>query len=71
MRKEFEMTDAELKEIIDASKPVPYIVIGNILPSSPQENANRAWQRLGYKLGFDYLTVRPVPGKSVKFFTAE
>jgi len=71
MRKEFEMADEQYQEIIEACKPVPYMIIGNVLPSSPQENANMAWRFLGDELGFEYMTVRPVSGKSAKFFTAE
>ena len=70
MRKEFEMTDEQLKRLLDACKPVPYMVIGGMEPRSPQENANEAWASLGQELGFDYMTVEPVKGKSNKFFTA-
>lgn len=69
-RVEYEMSEAEEKEILEASKPVPYIMAGGISPSSPQENANRAWGRLGKKRGFDHMTVRPDPGKGLRFFTA-
>lgn len=71
MRKEFEMSEEQLKEILDACKPVRCMMIGNVAPESPQENANRAWGNLGNELKFDYLTVRPVSGKGNKFFTAE
>ena len=37
---------------------------------SPQDNANRAWERLGKKMGFDHMTVAPIPGKGPRFFTA-
>lgn len=71
MRKEFEMTDAQFQTLIEASKPVPLIATNCGMPSSPQENANRAWENLGKELGFDYTTVAPVSGKGPKFFTAE
>lgn len=70
-RKEFEMTKDELAELLDACKPVPYMIIGGIAPRSPQENANDAWEKLGKKLGFKHMTVKPVAGKGVEFFTAE
>lgn len=70
MRKEFEMTDEQLKKLLDAGKPVPYMIIGGILPTSPQENANAAWSYLGLELGFEHMTVKPSP-KGDKFFTAE
>ena len=69
--KEFEMTKEQRARILNASRPVPYMVFGGIEPRSPQENANDAWRELGRELGFDYLTVRPVPGKSDRFFRAE
>ena len=71
MRKEFKLTDEQLKKLLKACSPVPYMVFGGIEPTSPQENANRAWQSLGKELGFDYNTVRPISGKGSKFFTAE
>jgi len=71
LRKEFELSEKDHEFLLDACKPVPYMVIGGHLPSSPQENANRAWECLGNKLGFKHLTVKPVPGKSSHFFTAE
>lgn len=68
--KEFELTQEQFQKLVEASQPVPYLVIGGHPPSSPQENANRAWQALGEELGFDWLSVEPVPGKNHYFFTA-
>ena len=64
------MTEADLKSLLDACRPVPYIVVGGHAPSSPQENANRAWADLGKRMGFDSDTVQPMEGKSAMFFTA-
>jgi hypothetical protein len=66
----FVMTDKQLALLLDASKPVPYLIFGGVEPLSPQENANRAWSQLGTELGFDYLTVKPA-GLDAKIFTAE
>lgn len=71
MRKEFVMTQEQLDRILDASKPVPYLVFGGRPPDSPQENANRAWAALGQEMGFKYMTVEPVKGKNQMYFTAE
>lgn len=71
MRQEFQMTDEQHARILDACKPVPYLVAGGREPASPQENANAAWAQLGREMGFDYMTVEPVSGKSDHFFTAE
>lgn len=69
--KRYTMTDEQLETLLDACKPVPYMIIGGHAPRSPQENANDAWKRLGDELGFDWETVRPVPGESQKVFEAE
>ena len=69
MRKEFEMTEQNLAGILEACKPVPMIMLQCGMPSSPQENANRAWKQLGEKYGFDYMTVEP-SGKGQRFFSA-
>jgi hypothetical protein len=70
MRKEFEMTQADLDNLLSAMKPVPLIAIHCGMPRSAQENANDAWKELGGRLGFDPMTVQP-NGKGNRFFTAE
>jgi len=69
-RTEYEMTEADLAEIMDAIKPQPYMVMGGHAPRSQQERANDAWKALGRKMGFDSTTVRPVAGKGERFFSA-
>ena len=71
MRREFELTKDQLSELVEACKPVPYMIFGGREPASPQENANRAWEKIGSELGFRHMTVQPMRGKSVSFFTAE
>ncbi len=58
-RTNYIMTEEDLKVILNACKPTPVMKIGSYTGSSPQENANRAWEALGKKMGFDYNTVRP------------
>lgn len=70
MRQEYEMTEQDFATILEACKPVPYIVIGGVMPRSPQENANDAWAELGKRMNFDAMTVQPVAGKENRFFTA-
>jgi hypothetical protein len=70
VRKEYEMTQAQLDAILAACKPAPYMVANGMEPLSPQENANDAWAALGQEMGFDHLTVRP-NGKGDRFFTAD
>ena len=69
-RTNYEMTEQDLQTILDACKPTVCIKIGNYTGGSPQENANRAWQALGKKMGFDYETVQPIPGAGERFFSA-
>ncbi len=69
-RTNYEMTEEDYKELLEACKPTLCIKIGSYTPASPQENANRAWARLGEKMGFDYMTVRPIQGKTARFFSA-
>jgi len=69
IRKDYEMTEADLDKIKEACKPVPMIMLQCGTPSSPQENANRAWARLGESMGFDPMSVQP-NGKGDRFFSA-
>lgn len=69
MRKEFEMSEKQLEEILEACEPVPMIMLQCGTPSSPQENANRAWDSLGAEMVFDGMTVQP--NGSDRKFTAE
>ena len=71
MRKEYELNKEQVDSLVEASEPVPYTLFGGHEFASAQENANKAWFYLGREMGFKYLTVRPVKGKGVSFFTAE
>lgn len=66
----YEMSETQLKTLLDACKATPVIKIGNSWGSSPQENANRAWEALGKEMGFDHMTVKPISGKGTRFFSA-
>ena len=69
-RTNYEMTEAQLQELIAQCRPVPVMLIGGTTGPSQQENANLAWKALGSKMGFDSDTVRPIPGKGALFFSA-
>ena len=69
-RTNYEMTEEDLKTLLDSCKPTPVMMMGGYSASSPQENANRAWESLGERMGFDHMTVRPIPGKEQRFFSA-
>jgi len=72
LRKEFEMTEEELNELLEACKPVPYMLVtgGREMFESPQAKANRVWKRLGEKYGFIWDSCKPC-GKGQRIFTAE
>lgn len=66
----YEMTEEDLQELLNACKPTPAMKIGSYIPPTPQENANIAWRNLGKKMGFNHTTVRPIQGKGQRFFSA-
>ena len=67
-RKKYEMTEEDFKELLSQCKPTPVLLVGGVSSPTPQDNANAAWERLGVKMGFDYMTVRSA-GRQ-RFFTA-
>lgn len=69
MRRNYEMTQAQLDRLLSAMKPVPYIIVGGHAPISRQESANAAWKVLGDEMGFEYMTARPT-GQGERFFSA-
>ena len=70
MKIEYEMTEEDLKEILEACRPVPAIALQCGMPPSSQEMANMAWEKLGNKMGFDFMTVEPT-SKGNRIFLAE
>ena len=71
-RTNYEMTEEDLKTLLDACKPTPVMYLSGGVPmgGTPQENANAAWTLLGTKMGFESKTVKPIQGKGPRFFTA-
>ena len=69
--KQYELSQEQLNRILEASKPVPYIIFGGYVPESPQEKANRVWRALGKEMGFDWKTVRPISKETENIFQAE
>ena len=71
-RTEYEMTQDDLDAILAACKPTPVMFLsgGTPMGNSPQENANIAWGKLGKKMGFDHMTVRPDGSRGMRFFSA-
>lgn len=69
MRKNFEMTEEDLRVLLDSMRPSPMIALQCGAPQSVQERANAAWASLGKKMGFDFMTVTP-SGGGQRFFSA-
>jgi hypothetical protein len=70
MKTNYEMTEGDLSELLDSMKTVPLIMINIGVSDSPQSRANDAWSRLGKRMGFDHMTVKP-NGKGDRFFSAD
>ena len=67
MRKEFEKQVEAIK-----TKPLPVMLIGGVdTRQVTQDSANDKWKHLADEMGFVWDSVRPVPGKGERFFTAE
>lgn len=68
-RTNYEMTQEDLSELLDSMQPQPLIMLNIGGGRSAQERANDAWRRLGDKMNFDHMSVRP-NGKGDRFFSA-
>jgi len=68
-RQIYTMTQAQYDKLLEAMKPVPLIMLQVGMPTSQQENANRAWAALGDEMGFEPMSVRP-HGRDERQFTA-
>lgn len=68
--KTYQMSDEEFVELKKISRPTPLIMLQCGMPPDAQEAANRFWERLGRRLGFDpYTVIRSCRGP--RFFGAE
>lgn len=67
---QYKLTKAELKNLINASEEIDYIVIGETKPRTPYERSIALWAEIGKRKGFDYTSVKPIFGKSEKYFDA-
>lgn len=69
MKQEYELTQEQLDRLIEASKPVPYLIFGGIALTNPQEYANIAWAEIAEYHKVQIYSITPSP-KGIKFFTA-
>lgn len=67
----YRLTDEQLNRLYDASKSVPYMVIGGVEPSSPRENAERVWRQVAKEHGVEYSTIYPANTGDDHDFLAE
>lgn len=67
----YTMTQEDLDKLMEASKPVPLIMLQCGMPTSAQERANDAWRELGARMGFDWETVQPTAFGSPLEFSAK
>ena len=73
MKKEFQLTEDDMKEYFEAIKPDPVLYGSGGVPffRTQQEKANDEWRRFGKKYGFVWDTVQPIQGKGQDWFSAE
>jgi hypothetical protein len=69
--KEFHMSEEQFEVLVNSIVSEPLIMLQCGMPESPQEKANRAWNKLGREMGFVGNTARPIYGKDQTWFTAE
>jgi len=68
---EYELSDADLGDLLEASNPVAYIAAHCGPMSSPQERVNAVWKRIGNAMGFNYMTAKPSRYGQQRFIWAE
>jgi hypothetical protein len=69
--KDFEMTQAQLDDLLSAGALITVEERESGLSCHIQERINAAWESLGISMGFNCKTARPTTGKGDRFFTAE
>jgi hypothetical protein len=70
MRREYKLTDAQIAELEELAKSVPYLIANGSEPTSPAHLVNLWWQQFAKDSGFRFDTVEQVRGKDRRYFTA-
>jgi poly-gamma-glutamate capsule biosynthesis protein CapA/YwtB (metallophosphatase superfamily) len=65
------MTDEEFNDLVEACKPVPYMVIGGIVPESPTDKAMRVWDSVAKRVGCVQSSIAPANTGDDHDFMAE
>lgn len=68
--KKYTLTEIEHAELVEACKPVPYMIIGGVAPVSPAEKAMFVWKRVANRVGCDVNTIAPA-GDDTREFLGE
>ena len=53
----YRMTDEEYNDLLEACKPVPYMVFGGVPPERPTDKAMRVWDRIAKRVGCIQSTI--------------
>ena len=69
--KVYELTEEEFKELMNAAKPVPYMIVGGRAPSSPYEMSKAIWYRVAQRVNCDVETIEGVDRNKPLIFRAE
>lgn len=64
------MTEEDLKDLMDACKPVLLMNISDNSRPSTLQNVERGWKLLSKKMGFNHMSARPIQGKNNRYFSA-
>ena len=67
----YRLTDEQFKKLMDASKPVRYMVFGGREPSTPRENAENCWRTIAEEIGCQYDTIKDARTGDQHDFEAE
>jgi hypothetical protein len=68
--KTYELTEKEFQELVDASKPVPYIIVGGRAPMSPYERAMLVWDKVAKRVNCERDTIEAYDKNNLRMFKA-
>ena len=67
----YKLTDEELAELMEASKPVPYMVFGGIEPRSPRDNVMDVWRKVAARVNCEVDSIENAGTGDNHDFTAK
>jgi hypothetical protein len=66
--KKYRLSEEQYDKLMEACKPVPYLVVGGYAPVSLQERANTAWQQVAADFKVKWDTIKPAGSDDHDFF---